>query len=87
MPIGLMKTLNEFEDGPSGTPLRPLKTLTSKNNNSLRMKVRISKFEMLIGVINTADDSEEEPPETYLRVWALKTFTFIKLVNKITPEE
>jgi len=48
--------LNEFGYGPSGTPLRPLKTLTSKNNNSLRMKVRISKFEMLIGVINTADD-------------------------------
>ena len=28
--IGLIKTSDEFEDGPSGTPLRALKTLTSK---------------------------------------------------------
>ena len=31
MLIGLMKTLDEFKNGPSGTPLRALKTLTSKN--------------------------------------------------------
>jgi len=30
MLIGLMKTLNVFEVGPSGTTRRPLKTLTSK---------------------------------------------------------
>ena len=29
--IGLIKTSDEFEDGPSRTPLRALKTLTSKN--------------------------------------------------------
>ena len=28
--IGVIKPANEFEDGPSGTPLRALKTLTSK---------------------------------------------------------
>jgi len=30
MLIGLMKTLDEFENGRSGTPLRAIKTLTSK---------------------------------------------------------
>jgi len=30
MLIGLMKTMDEFEDWPSGRPLRALKTLTSK---------------------------------------------------------
>jgi len=30
MLIGLMNTLDEFEDGPLGTLLRALKTLTSK---------------------------------------------------------
>jgi len=30
MLIGLMKTMDEFKDWPSGRPLRALKTLTSK---------------------------------------------------------
>ena len=50
------------------------------------MKVRISKFGMLIGLINTSDVLEDEPSGTYLRVRALKTLTLIKLVNTITPE-
>jgi len=46
------------------------------------MKVRISKFRMLISLNNTLDQFKDEPYETFLR--ALKTFTFKKPVNIIT---
>jgi len=46
------------------------------------MKVRLSKFRMLISLNKTLDQFEDEPSETSLR--ALKTFTFKKPVNIIT---
>ena len=68
MLIGLMKTMDEFEDWHSGRPLRALKTLTSKKLVNtitlLRNTVTISICGMLIGLINTYD----EPSGNYLRV-------------------
>jgi len=46
------------------------------------MKVRISKFRMLICLNKTLDKFKDDPSETSLR--ALKTFTFKKPVNTIT---
>ena len=60
MLVGLNKILDEFDDGPSGTSLRALKTLTCVHNNLLRIKLSIAKFEKLIGIIKTLDEFEDE---------------------------
>ena len=49
------------------------------------MKVSISVYTTLIGLMKTLDEFEDEGSGTSLR--ALKTLTLIKRVNTITPEE
>jgi len=54
---GHMKIPAEFKNGPAGTTLRVLKSLTSKklvNTNLLMIKVRISKLGMLNCLIKTS---------------------------------
>jgi len=52
--------------------------------NNVRMKVRISKFGKLIGLIRTLDEFKDGPSVTSLRVRELKTLSLIKLLNTIT---
>ena len=56
--------------------------LSCERDIFLRVRVIISKFGMLIGLIKTSDEFEDEPSGTSLR--ALKTLTSKKLVNTIT---
>ena len=55
-----MKTLDEFEDKRSLTTLRALKSLTSKKLvitiTPLRIKVTISIYGMLTGLMKTLDE-------------------------------
>ena len=70
MLICLMKNLDELENGPSGTPLRALKTLTSnasEHNNPSRNKVTISIYGTLIGLLKTSDEFADGPSRTPLK--------------------
>ena len=83
--IGIIKTLDEFEDECSKTYSRALKILTLKKLVStithyrLRMKVRIAKFDLLIGIIKTLDEFKEAHTGT-----PSIAFTTNKLLKGIT---
>ena len=74
---------NKFTDGPCGTLLRALKTLTSEHNNPSIINVTISIIEMLIDNKKTLVEFEDGSSGTQIK--ALTTLTIKKLVNKITP--
>ena len=82
--LALIKTLDEFDDVGSRTPVRALKKpyfeKACEDNNILRVKEIISYFSMLIGLIKTMDEIDDEGSGTTLR--ALKPY-FFNVVNTI----